>query len=73
MSDQRLTKEIATRRLIAWSARLSDLWEPKQVADFMLSEQSVFEGKRPIDMMSSDALFDTFDRHMRTVMDGVYR
>jgi hypothetical protein len=68
-----MTKDLATRRLIIWSARLSDLWEPKQVADFMLSPQEPFGGKCPVDMMSSDELFDAFDRHMRVVLDGVYR
>ena len=68
-----MTNELALRRLVIWSARLSDLWEPKQVADFMLSPQAAFDGKRPLDMMKSDEQFDKFDRHMRVVMDGAYQ
>lgn len=71
--QQSKDQNLAIRRLIVWSARLSDLWEPKQVADFMLSPQTVFGNMKPIDMMASDENFDRFDRHMRVVLDGVYR
>lgn len=60
-------------RLITWSARLSDLWEPAKVAEFMLSPQAVFNGMKPVDMMRSDHNFEQFDQHMRIVLDGVYR
>lgn len=72
MKDSPTANGLATRRLIIWSARLSDLWEPKEIADFMEHPQKVFDGMRPIDMMTNDVHFDRFDRHMRVVLDGAH-
>lgn len=72
MSEQPSSDELATRRLIIWSARLRDLWEPKDIADFMERRQKIFGGMRPIDMMKTDEGFDRFDRHMRALLDGVH-
>lgn len=64
--------ELATRRLIIWSAKLVDLWAPVDIADFMLAPQSAFGGQRPVDMMSNQSTFEDFDGRMRQLLDGTH-